>query len=606
MDGTAFSFIFTEIIVKFQPGYMADTTKTPPPSFWEIQKKQQRISLFLFLMLFIFYFLTVGLISGAVLITAGVFHPDFSFFAGSFFYKYIIVVFGIALGLAGLNFIQARKNGVRYILRNLRACSPDPEDRYHLSFLNILEEMKISSGLPGLRGYIIPTVNINSLSLIGQDGLPAIVVTEGLLAEAGRDELQAVVAHETAHILKGDTFLLTLICSLAAFYEQLIESLEEQRELSRPELKSPGRAKGSTQPLIYLASSISFLLLNFFVALVSQKRELLADATAVELSRDPMALARVIYKAHLANSFLGDSSLFTSLFLVPPDSRDIQDSPGDKLFNTHPPLLLRLKLLAEMAHKDVKAVIEEVRAREEQREKSRLLYSPLEDRGPDSQEKLRQLQLKAREALEEESVWLARNTRGQWDGPYVLGSLVTLPYFTPATRIKNLKENLEGPARNFPQVRFALFRQLKKQPLDPARQNKCPVCRTELTLAFYEGVRIKKCQGCQGKLVAMADLEKIFARRELAFPDRIKQKALAHGEALLAPNLKPPVLKEKPPALCPECGLQFTLRPFSYHYLMPVYKCYPCQQIWFEDEELEVLQILVEDSTRNRQPANQS
>ena len=585
---------------------MADIKKNLPPSFWEIQKKQQRVSFLLFLLLFIFYFLSIGLISAAILVTVGAFLTGFSFFASSFFYKYIIVVLIIALGLAGLNFIQARKNGVGYILRNLRACSPDPEDRYHLSFLNVLEEMKISSGLPGLQGYIIPTVNINSLSLIGQDELPAIVVTEGLLAEASRDELQAVVAHETAHILKGDTFLLTLICSLAAFYEQLIESLEEQRELSQPDLKSPGRGKGSAQPLIYLASSISFLLLNFFVALISQKRELLADATAVELSRDPMALARIIYKAHLANSFLGDSSLFTPLFLVPPDSRDIQEGVRDKLFNTHPPLMLRLKTLAEMAHKNVREVMGEVREREQQREKSRLLYGSTEESSPEYQEKLRQLQLRARENLEKESVWLARNARGRWEGPFVLGALIALPYFTPATRIKNLKENLEGPARNFPQVRFALFRQLKKQPLDPAGQNKCPICRTELGVAFYEGVKIRKCQTCQGKLVAFNDLEKIFARRELAFPDWLKQKALAYRESLLDPNLKPPVLKEKPPAICPECGLQFTLRPFSYHYLMPVYKCYSCQKIWFEDQELEILQIMVEESTGNHRSANRS
>ncbi|MCX8161103.1 MAG: zinc metalloprotease HtpX [Candidatus Saccharicenans sp.] len=585
---------------------MAAKRETIPLSFWEIQKKQQRISFLLFLLLFIFYLLTIGLVSAAILMVAGALLAGFSFFASSFFYKYTIVIFAISLGLALINFIQARKNGVQYILKNLRACSPDPEDRYHLSFLNILEEMKISSGLPGLRGYVLPTVNLNSLSLIGQDGLPAIVVTEGLLAETSRDELQAVVAHETAHIIKGDTFFLTLTCSIISFYEQLIDSLDEQRELGQVDLKRPRRGKGTAQPLIYLAGLFSYLLLNFFVVLISQKRELLADATAVELSRDPMALARVIYKAHVANSFLGDSSLFTPLFLVPPDSREIQETPHDRLFNTHPPVMLRLQTLAGMAHKTVREVMEEVRSQEEQRERSRTRYSPLENSSPDYQEKLRQLQLQARQHLERDSIWLARNARGQWDGPFVLGSLLAQPYFTPATRIKNLRENLEGPARNFPQVRFALYRQLKKQPLNPDYQNKCPTCREELTETFYEGVKVKKCQTCQGKLVNIDDLEKIFARRELTFPDWLKQKALAFREALLDRNLNLPVLKEKLPAICPECGLQFTIRPFSYHYLMPVYKCYSCQKIWFEDQELEILQILVEERTKNSPSAPKS
>ncbi|MGQ9801739.1 MAG: zinc metalloprotease HtpX [Candidatus Saccharicenans sp.] len=576
---------------------MVQNRKLLPASYWEIQKKQQRISILLFFLLFLFYLLTVGLISGSILLSLGLFLPGFSPSAGSFFMKYTAIVFSLSLVLTLVNFLQAKKRGVQYILKNLRACSPDPEDRYHLSFLNVLEEMKISSGLPELRGYIIPTVNLNSLSLIGPNKQPAIVVTEGLLAETSRDELQAVVAHETAHILKGDTFLLTLVCSIVAFYEELIDSLDRQKELSQVDLKHPRRDKGVGQPLIYLASFFSYLLLNFFITIISQKRELLADATAVELCRDPLALARVIYKAQVANSYLGDSSVFTPLFLVPPDSRDIRETTRDKLFNTHPPVGLRLKLLAEMAHKNLKEIIEEVRAREEQREKARTRYSPLEESSPEQLEKIKKLQQQAREGLERDSIWLARNAHGHWEGPYVLGSLITLPYFTPATRIRNIKENLEGPARNFRQIRFALYRQLKNQPLDLARHDKCPVCDTGLVEAFYEGVKIKKCQTCQGKLVAMNDLEKIFARREMTFPESLQQKARAYREALLDPNLKPPVLKEKPPAICPRCGLQFTLRPFSYHYLLPVYKCYQCQVIWFEDQELELLQILIEEKT---------
>lgn len=127
---------------------------------------------------------------------AGVLLPGFSFLARPFFTSYAVTILLISLILTLVNLISARKNGVQYILKNLRACSPAPEDRYHLSFLNILEEMKISSGLPELRGYIIPTVNINSLSLIDRDGVPAIAVTEGLLGETSRDELQAVIAHE--------------------------------------------------------------------------------------------------------------------------------------------------------------------------------------------------------------------------------------------------------------------------------------------------------------------------------------------------------------------------------------------------------------------------
>jgi len=44
--------------------------------------------------------------------------------------------------------------------------------------------------------------------------------------------------------------------------------------------------------------------------------------------------------------------------------------------------------------------------------------------------------------------------------------------------------------------------------------------------------------------------------------------------------------------LCPQCGLQLTVKPFNYYYVFPVHKCYKCQLIWFEPDELEILQIL--------------
>ncbi|MDI6845908.1 MAG: zinc metalloprotease HtpX [Candidatus Saccharicenans sp.] len=573
--------------------------KVPPPAFWEIQRKQKVISALLFIVLFIFYFLSTGVISAAILFSADLFIPGFSFLAASFFKPYVVILISVSFILTLINFISARKKGSLYILKNLRACTPDPEDRYHLTFLNILEEMKISSGIPVIRGYIIPTVNLNSLSLIDRDGKPAIVITEGLLGEASRDELQAVVAHETAHILSDDTFLLTLVCSIASFYEKLIDSLEKERDLSEDMLKRPDKGTSPVQPLVYLAGIFSCAILKLFITFLSQKREMLADATAVELGRDPMALARIIYKAHLANSFLGESNLFTPLFLVPPDSREIKETIWDKLFNTHPPLTIRLKNLAAMAHRELKDVIDGVRKQEENREKLRLKYTPVDDLPTEYGEKLKKLQLQARVALEKDRVWFVRESGGAWNGPYLLGELITLPFFTPALRVKNLKENLEGPARSFPQVRFALYRQLKKQPIDPNLKNRCPFCLTDLDESFYEGVKIKKCSGCRGKLVSFNHLEKIFARKELSFSERLRQKALNYKEALLKTDLKIPVVKEKPPALCPECGLQFTLRPFNYFYLMPVYKCYNCQLIWFEDEELEILQLLVEEKIRS-------
>lgn len=580
---------------------MGNENKYPliPESFWEIQRRQSWISFFLFVMVFIFYLLTIGLLTLFVFIGFAAFAPESDFFNRSPFIKFSFLAVFISLIITLINFFQAKKDGARYILNNLGAYHPDPEDRYHLMFINILEQMKLASGLPELRGYIIPTINLNSLSLFDVDGKPVVAVTEGLLAEVSRDELEAVVAHETAHILKGDTYALTIISSLVAFYEKLVDlSRKKEDELSQDVLSRRQRT-GGWSPLLYFGSFMSSLLLGFLVTTISRNRELMADATAVELGRNPEALARVIYKAHVSNSYLGEASLFTPLFLVPPDSRDITDSIWDRLFNTHPPVLKRIQLLASMNHKTLKEIVEEIKLQESNRQISRKEIASEEEWPEETKELIRKHKEMARAELSRESVWLVKTPDKKWSGPMHLAELVSLSYFTPALIVKNLHNNLEAPARDFPQIRFALYRQIKDQPLQAELTSRCPVCHSSLSETFYEGVKIKKCPVCQGKLVRMGDLEKIFARKEFDFSDRIKERAEEWRKLMLEPGHKKPDTKEKNTAFCPVCGLSLVIKPFNYYLTMPVYKCLKCQAIWFEEDELEILQSIVEKRTRD-------
>ncbi|MDD8021026.1 MAG: zinc metalloprotease HtpX [Acidobacteriota bacterium] len=572
---------------------MAKNQPNLPAFYWQLQKKQKRISALLFILLFIFYLVAFGLLLAVILLGVQVFLPGSNPFSSPHFYLYAAGIILIAAAVTVINFLQAKKTGASYILSNLRAYPPDPDDRYHLSFINVADEMKISSGLLRLKTYIIPSVNVNSLSLFDRDNTPAIAVTEGLLAEASRDELQAVAAHEVAHITKGDTFLFTLICSLTAFYENLIDSLEKETDYQQGYQLSRSRQRGTSAPLAYVASFISFLLIKFFTMLISQNRELLADATAVELGRDPAALARIIYKAWIANSYLGDTSILTPLFLVPPNSKEITESTWGQLFNTHPPVEKRLGLLAGMTHQSVEEIKNEVRHQEKLREESRqVIKASSEGDSLEREKAILNLKEQAENELRKAEVWEIKQVGGQWAGPFTLGALVSQPAFSPAIRVRNLKENIEGRALEFPQIRFALYRQGKNQPVDPALANCCPVCQTQLQESFYEGVQIRICPACAGRVVRIEDIEKILARQEYDFSERLKEKAGLYKEALLDPGKRASVFPKKKPLPCPICGLQLVVKPFNYYYIFPVYKCYQCQVIWFEPDELEILQIL--------------
>ena len=256
--------------------------------FYEIQSLQWRKSLFVFSALILFYFVAVGLISLAVVLSLGFFVAGQGFWTSSFIYKLLGFDLLASALIAWFHFQDARRFGAAYILKRLEARPPDPSDRYHKQFLNTLDEIRIAAGVPKVNAYVIPAFAVNSMALVQADRTPAVAITEGLLAECTRDELQAVAAHELAHIARGDAFYVTLVCSLANFFEKLKEALEPEQSEPQPGLLGRGPAEGAAARCSSMSPPpfhpLSCALLS---TLISRERELLADAAAVEFGRVP-------------------------------------------------------------------------------------------------------------------------------------------------------------------------------------------------------------------------------------------------------------------------------------------------------------------------------
>src|SRR4051812_38449902 len=90
----------------------------------------------------------------------------------------------------------------------------EPATAEQKQLINVVEEMAIASGLPKPRVWLVPDADPNAFAT-GRDAATAsIAVTEGLLAKLSRDELQAVVAHEMAHIRNLDVRLMTLLAGM--------------------------------------------------------------------------------------------------------------------------------------------------------------------------------------------------------------------------------------------------------------------------------------------------------------------------------------------------------------------------------------------------------
>jgi len=574
----------------------------PPRDFYEVQERQRRKSLLLFAAVLVFYFAALGLIGLAFLATFGLLFVPGLLSSPGFWPRFFVVDLALALVVAVFHFRDARKNGPRVILRRLQAATPDAADRYHVQYLDTVDEIRIAAGLPRVNAYVLPSFAVNSLAVIEEDGTPAVAVTEGLLAEGTRDELQAVAAHELAHIARGDAFYLTLVCSLANLFERFKDALGSAAE---DEAVGEEGRKGAGFPpvLFYVAVAASALVMRLLSMLVSREREILADAAAVELCRSPEALARIIYKAHIKNSFVGDFTLsYAPLFIVRPDARDTPDNLIGRIFSSHPPLMVRLGALAAMVRKRPEAIVETVWEEERAREAARgVLHSYEESRKPQLELFPGSVDASAPAGPADEArVWmLAGVGERPWEGPFSVAELLCRPHFSAIMRVKNTQEGIEALAREFPQVRIALHNLARKKPLAPGRQNLCPRCRVPLAEAFYEGVGIRICGRCGGRLVDAASVDRIVARREVAFSEPLREKARRFRETAIRNPLRRQKIESALAAdvPCPNCGYRMAARPYNYEYFVPVDKCLSCGKIWFDADELETLQILIEDRT---------
>jgi len=229
----------------------------------------------------------------------------------------------LALGQA----VRAWRSGDEMILRLVRA-----EPLVEARFVNAAEEIAIAAGMETPRLFVAEDPSMNAFALETR-GRRSIVLTRGLVDRLGRGALQAVLAHESAHLRTGDAMLVTFLCGMARVFPATaalaIRPLRALRAAARGGRRTDGlprgyprlsiahglsrrrpRPPGATAPLVTaalgaalaIAALPAILLLGCVapfagVALrlaVPRRTEFLADATAVALLGDPTPLAEAL------------------------------------------------------------------------------------------------------------------------------------------------------------------------------------------------------------------------------------------------------------------------------------------------------------------------
>jgi heat shock protein HtpX len=243
-----------------------------------------------------------------------------------------------------------------------------PEQR---QLVNVVEEMAIASGIPKPRIWVVPDEDPNAFAT-GRDAESAsIAVTEGLLATLSRDELQGVVAHEMAHVRNLDVRLMTLLAGMVGAIALMSDGMGRTlrfggRTGSRLSGRSGG-GKGSGNPLalvvlvLWLLTLIVAPVVSRILAMaVSRKREFLADATAAQFTRNPMALAAALEKLSAATEATRSITRGAAhLCIVDPSPGLLSSRQGflADVLASHPPIQQRIIRLHGMSYQQAKQQI---------------------------------------------------------------------------------------------------------------------------------------------------------------------------------------------------------------------------------------------------------
>jgi heat shock protein HtpX len=269
----------------------------------------------------------------------------------------------IALAIGSLSALWSLQSGAKSVLASSAAVPlPEGDPRYQ-QLSNIADEMSIASGLPRPALYLIPDADPNAFATVKDPAHAAIAVTQGLVDQLNRDELQAVIAHEMSHVRNYDIRLMTVVAALLGAVGLLSEfGLRTMRYGAFGGKKSSDRKGGGGGIILLVLWLIALVLAPLVSRLlamaVSRQREYLADASGAELTRNPIALASALEKIDAA---IEPTRLIkkgtAQLCIGDPLGAAANDREGfmADLFATHPPMRNRITLLKAMAYQQTGA-----------------------------------------------------------------------------------------------------------------------------------------------------------------------------------------------------------------------------------------------------------
>lgn len=523
-----------------------------PITFIDIERKKGWRITFLFLFLLLLYMvLTAVLVQSLTPFTRHV--------SG----RVWISAFAISFVAALIHFSFSAYDSVERVIKSLDARPPDSEDDVHRMFSNVMDELHVVTGnKKKIRSMVIPSLSLNAIAAADLRGGAVIAITEGLLSRLSRSQVEAVICHEAHHILSGDCIETTVAASLFGTYSAIIEKL--------------GRATRSRTngfpPLI-----IAWLLLKFSNLLhlfISREREYRADAASVRMTRNPVALAETLHllsRSWRGAGFIGSG--LEMLCIVNPQASVLDESDGllPDLLSTHPPIKKRIAVLLGMA----RVSINELEQRAEMKARSRTVMT--------------------KDVIGGQRYYIM-NPSHEWEGPFSVADLAGLPWLSPLSWVAAGDDEIVDRAWKVPALGAIFISRLSD--IQAARAPfQCPVCRIPLVVTPYERTRLYQCRFCAGILVENDKIPRLIARIDRPCTERVNalSRAVIKENQLRLSHRKIRLQKHIDLLSCPKCKNSMSRSFYSMAHLIEVDRCSLCGLTWFDRDELDMLQCIIEN-----------
>lgn len=254
---------------------------------------------------------------------------------------------GAALVISGLMSLGSYFYSDRMVLAMSKAKQIKKNDSPKL--FRIVENLSIASGIPIPKVYLIDDTAMNAFAT-GRNPKNAVVcATTGIVDRLSETELEGVVAHELSHIKNYDIRVMAIVAILVGLVALMADFFTRSMWYSDG---GRDRDRGSSQG-IFIAIGLTLAILSPIIATliqlaVSRKREFLADASGAILTRYPEGLALALEKIAKDKEPLEAANSATAHLYISNPFKNIDKHMFSNLFNTHPPIEERIRILRSM------------------------------------------------------------------------------------------------------------------------------------------------------------------------------------------------------------------------------------------------------------------